>query len=55
MDKKELLEFYREQYTLELERKNELTSVVQVRLVALVSMASILIYMLKTFVKSQTH
>ncbi|MCS0365547.1 hypothetical protein [Vibrio diabolicus] len=49
MDKKELLEFYREQYILELERKNELTSVVQVRLVASVSMASILIYMLKTF------
>ncbi|CAH6931082.1 conserved membrane hypothetical protein [Vibrio chagasii] len=49
MEKRELLEFYREQYVLELDRKNELTSVVQVRLVALLSMASILTYMLKTF------
>jgi len=30
-------DFYKEQYHLELERKSELTGVVQIRLVALVS------------------
>lgn len=42
-------DFYKEQYHLELERKSELTGVVQIRLVALVSAASIMLYMLKTF------
>ncbi|MEZ8105347.1 hypothetical protein AB4291_13675 [Vibrio cyclitrophicus] len=48
-------DFYKEQYVLELERKNELTGVVQVRLVTLVSAASIMLYMLKTFQFHHEH
>lgn len=49
MDINARFEFYKELYLLELERKNELGAVVQVRLAALIFSVSIMLYMLKTF------